>query len=171
MNDLFENGVSLRTAQIRAANSAIHPHTALEALFKECDLVLFPDYKFGYFISSTTGSLEVFFISTLKVKFDMYDAVKGRVDNEQEVDGETEPVVEEAKEEEAVGEEAVGEEAVGEEKAEDLVEEMEEEEVVRSKAKYSPSVIYEKIMANMNKISNRILTDRIRAYAEGTYCL
>jgi phosphoenolpyruvate carboxylase len=59
---------------------------------------------------------------------------------------------------------------VEEEVVEEVVEEEEEEEEeipTKAKSKYTPSVIYNKIIENCNIISSRILNDRMRSYAEG----
>jgi hypothetical protein len=141
------------------------------------DLVIFPNFGFPNFISGTTAALETFVLSTVKVKFDMYDSAlkQGRMDEQQQqpqeekeenrvVDEQPEEVVE--KQGEAVVVENVLEGGEEEEEVEEEEEEV-EENGVRTKAKYSPSVIYNKIIENCNIISSRILNDRMRSYAEG----
>jgi uncharacterized phage infection (PIP) family protein YhgE len=216
LDDLFENGVTLRCAQIGAGDSSKHPETTLEAIIKECDVFVFKSFKLDHYISSTTASLEVFFLATLYFKFQIemngfnskqaaaeeVEEAKEEVEEAKEEVEEAKEEVEEAKEEVDASIEDVdagraevdagredvdagredvdagredvdaGREDVdaGREDVDAGREDVEDgdEEKEQRKGKYTPSVVYEKIMEYCNIISNQVLHDRMKSFAEGT---
>jgi preprotein translocase subunit SecF len=195
LDDLFENGITLRCAQIGAGDSSKHPETTLEAIIKECDVFVFKSFKLDHYISSTTASLEVFFLATLYFKFQIemngfnskqaaaeeVEEAKEEVEEAKEEVEEAKEEVEEAKEEVDASIEDVdagraevdaGREDVdaGREEVDAGREDVEEgdEEKEQRKGKYTPSVVYEKIMEYCNIISNQVLHDRMKSFAEGT---